>query len=108
MEELVKKVTLLCQVFYKEWFHLKVLAKPIEMVAWFTEGGNPNPVRFRIKNEDETYTVICVDKIIYRQLEKYAGNNMLVFRCQSFINGIQRVFEIKYEISTCKWILFKM
>lgn len=84
------------------------MAKPIEMVAWFTADGCPNPVRFRISKDDQSLETIKIDKIIYRTMEKLAGNNMIVYRCQSQINGAVRIYEIKYELSTCKWILFKM
>lgn len=87
---------------------MKVVAKPIEMVAWFTVDGVPNPVRFRIKDENEPWVVIKVEKIITRNLEKYAGNERLVFLCQSIINGLEKTYELKYERSTCKWILFKI
>lgn len=87
---------------------MKVIAKPIDMVAWFTKDGNPNPVRFRFEKDDESFETIKIDKIMYRSVEKLAGNNMLVYRCQSQINGTVRTYEIKYELSTCKWILFKM
>jgi hypothetical protein len=50
------------------------------MVAWLSKDGIPHPVRFRISNEDETVSVIKVDKVIFREKEKIAGNNMLVFR----------------------------
>lgn len=87
---------------------MKVVAKYIEMVAWFTKDGCPNPVRFRIEGEDKIYTTIKVDKILSRNMERLAGNNMLVFKCQSNIDNIQRVYEIKYELSTCRWMLFKI
>lgn len=87
---------------------MKVVAKPIEVVAWFTKDGSPNPVRFRMEKEDESFETIRIDKIIYRTVEKLAGNNMIVYKCQSQLNGTERVYEIKYELSTCKWILFKM
>ena len=87
---------------------MKVIAKPIEMVAWFTAEGIPNPVRFRIKEENHPWIIIKVDRIVTRSLEKYAGNEMLVFRCQSIIDGVEKVYELKYEKSSCKWILFKI
>ncbi|KPU42133.1 hypothetical protein OXPF_39120 [Oxobacter pfennigii] len=86
---------------------MKVIVKPIEMVAWFTKDGSPTPVRFRLETP-EGYTVIKIDKILQKDIEKLAGNNTLVYKCQSLINGLERVFEIKYELRTCKWVLFKI
>lgn len=87
---------------------MKVVAKAIEMVAWFTMDGVLNPVRFRMKDENQAWVTIKVDKIITRDMEKYVGNERLVFRCQSVIGKIEKVYEIKYDINTCKWILFKI
>ena len=46
--------------------------------------------------------------VIAKEKEKFAWNNMIVFKCQSIIDGRERLFEIKYELSTCKWMLFKI
>jgi hypothetical protein len=40
--------------------------------------------------------------------EKLAGNKMLIFRCQSEIERELKPYEIKYELGTCKWYLWKM
>ena len=87
---------------------MKVVAKPIEVVSWTDTKGNINPVRFKITKDDESTSVVKIDKVICRDKEKLAGNIMLVFKCQSVINEIERVYEIKYELGTCKWILFKI
>ncbi|ERK31538.1 hypothetical protein [Clostridium intestinale] len=87
---------------------MKVIAKSIDVIAWFTESGEPSPIRFRMKNEDQSTTIIKVDKVIFKEKEKLAGNPMLVFRCQSMINKINKIYELKYEIQTCKWTLFKI
>lgn len=87
---------------------MKVVAKPIEVVAWFTADGVPHPARFRYCDEDGANEVIKIDKIIYKDREKLAGNEMIKFVCQSEIDGISKLFEIKYELKTCKWMLFKI
>jgi len=87
---------------------MEIVAKPITMVAWFDKFGNPNPIRFRIEEEDSEKITIKIDKILQRAKENLAGNNMIVFQCQSCINGLDKVYELKYEIATCKWILYKI
>lgn len=87
---------------------MKVLAQPIEMISYTNAKGEIRPVRFRLQIEDEPLKVIKIDKIIHKQLEKFAGNPMLLYRCQSLDGEVIKVFEIKYEMHTCKWILFKM
>jgi hypothetical protein len=58
--------------------------------------------------KSEPMQVIKIDKVIVKDTEKLAGNNMLVYKCQSTIDNVIKLFEIKYEIATCKWILFKI
>ena len=87
---------------------MKVVAKPIEVISYTDNKGDLKPLRIRIQNEDETLKVIRVDKVITNETEKLAGNYMLVFKCQSLIDNTSRLFEIKYELQTCKWILFKI
>jgi hypothetical protein len=84
------------------------MAKPIDMVVWFTKEGVPNPVRFRIINEDQGETVIRVGRVVTRDIEKCNGNIMYIFKCESCIGGHQKIFELKYELDTCKWILWKI
>ncbi|MDD2447704.1 MAG: hypothetical protein PHY91_08465 [Tissierellia bacterium] len=87
---------------------MKILMKQIEMIAWFNLEDYPIPLRYRITSEDSTNKVIKIDKILFKEEEKLAGNRMILYRCESIINNAQRIFELKYEISTCKWYLYKM
>ena len=86
---------------------MKILAMPIEMIAWFNEGGLPTPLKFKINSETPP-VVVKVDKVLSKVIEKFAGNNMYLYCCQSVINDLERVYELKYELKTCKWVLFKM
>lgn len=87
---------------------MKVIAKPIEMIAWFNNDGNINPIKFRLKNEYNNYQVIKINKIIKKEKEKLAGNPMILFTCSGIINSTEKIFELKYEINSGKWMLFKI
>jgi len=87
---------------------MKVLALPIEMISYTDNKGYIKPIRFRMQIDDEPMEVIKIDKVIVRDIERFAGNIMLVYKCQSLIDDAIKLFEIKYEISTCRWILFKI
>jgi hypothetical protein len=77
------------------------------MISLTEPDGSARPLRFQVEGRDGI-TVIKIDSIISKQEEKLAGNRMLVFSCQSVIGDIQRRFELKYEITTCKWYLYKI
>jgi len=87
---------------------MKVLALPIEMVSYTDNKGNIKPIRFRMQVDEEPMQVIKIDKVIVKETEKLAGNIMHVYKCQSLIQNTIKLFEIKYELSTCRWILFKI
>ena len=86
---------------------LKVVCKPIEMIAWFEKDGKVHPIKFRLKEDDQNQ-VIPIERIRCVKLEKLGGNQMYVFECESHFKGIMKIYEIKYEMDTCKWMLFKI
>ena len=85
---------------------MKVVSKSIDVIAFFEKDGGVKPLRFRI-SEDEEEKVIKINRVVNREIEKLAGNVMEKFVCIASVNGIERIFEIKYELLTKKWILFK-
>lgn len=87
---------------------MKVIAKPIEVISYTNNKGDIKPLRFRIEGEDNSGKVVRVDNVIIKEREKLAGNSMLVFKCQSLIDDVEKQFEIKYDLRTCKWILYKI
>lgn len=82
--------------------------KPIEIIAWFTHDGKFQPLKFRMKDDGESYITVKIDRVICSEEEKLAGNRMMVFTCRSIIEGMERIYQIKYELGTCRWFLFKM
>lgn len=86
---------------------MKILAKPIEVICKFDVQGKVEPIEFKIDSENGI-KVIPIDRINKRSNEKLAGNPMLIFECESVIGAQRWRYEIKYENSTCKWMLFKI
>ena len=85
---------------------MKVVAKQIDMVAWFYKDGL-HPTRFKIEGKERD-VVVKIGRVVKKDTEKLAGNPMLVFTCESEINGQLKPYEIKYDINKMKWILFKI
>lgn len=85
---------------------MKVVSKSIDVIAFFEKDGGVKPLRFRI-SEDEEEKVIKINRVVNREIEKLAGNVMEKFVCIASVNRVERIFEIKYELLTKKWILFK-
>ena len=87
---------------------MKVVMKQIQVIAVFTENARPAPVKFKLLKEDGTYIVVKINKIITINEERLAGNRMFVYACQSIFDGVEKRYELKYEINTCKWYLYKI
>ncbi len=69
---------------------MKVVAKNIEMIAYFKSDGMISPIRFRLE-EDNKREVIRINKIISTDTEKLCGNKMMVFTCSAFINNTEKI-----------------
>lgn len=80
----------------------------VDMICFTTKNGAITPIKFRIPDEEKENRIIRINKILSRKEEKLAGNRMLIFTVQSVINGNECLYEMKYEINTCKWFLYKI
>lgn len=83
-----------------------MIAKPIQMIAWFNKDGSISPIRFKVEEDGEK--VIKVDRVLKSEQERLAGSIMEKFTCTSIINGVEKIFEVKYDSKSYKWILFKI
>lgn len=87
---------------------MKTIAKPIEMISWTEEDGQIHPVRFKIANNDGEKIVYPVLNVFTTELSRIAGNRVVRYNCEISINALNKLCEIRYEIDTCKWVLFKI
>ncbi|MGX8794718.1 hypothetical protein ACR6HW_01310 [Fusibacter sp. JL298sf-3] len=86
---------------------MKVVNKSIEVISWFDADGQITPIRFRIFETASEGQVLKISKIVERSFEKLAGNAMWVYKCLCYDGAYEKVFVLKYELATCRWILFK-
>lgn len=85
---------------------MRTVAIEIEMICHFSKDGI-TPLRFKYL-EGDNYKVIKVDRVITRNTERLCGNIALIFYCQSVIDGVERLYQLKYMVSEYRWILFKI
>lgn len=81
---------------------MKVVAKPIEVIAVFKSSGQIEPFKFKYQDR-----AIKVDKIIEKKVEKLAGQPQEIFLCQSAVCDTEKLYEIKYDILSHSWLLWK-
>ncbi|MCX7773365.1 MAG: hypothetical protein N2376_09670 [Clostridia bacterium] len=87
---------------------MKVLMKSVDMICLSSSDGNIKPLKFRFQEGNQESRIIKIDRILDKKEEKLAGNRMLIFTVQSVLDGVERVFEMKYETQTFKWYLYKL
>lgn len=87
---------------------MRMIMKNVDMICVSSKDGIISPLRFRMTDGRGDTTVVKIDKILIRDEQKIAGNRMLVYKVQSVIDETEKVYEMKYEISTCKWYIAKM
>lgn len=78
---------------------MKILNQPIKVMAVFYPDGKIQPIKFRLDDE-----AVIVEKIIKSYEEKLVGNKRIVFVC---LNNGKDIYELKYEIDSKIWFLFK-
>jgi len=82
---------------------MKILHTPITVLAHFEQNGTPHPLFLTLADKE-----LKIEHVVSVAEEKLAGNKILCFRCQSEIGGELKPFEIRFELGTCKWFLWKM
>lgn len=87
---------------------MRTLAKPIEMITFSDETGVMIPLRLKIKTKDNKEMVFKIDRVVSRELERLAGNVMILYKCKGVIENKEREFEVKYEMNSCKWMLWRI
>ena len=87
---------------------MKVVRQPVDMIAYFNIEGVIMPLKFRLETEDNQLKTIKVLTILYHKEEKIAGNLIRTYACTIDHNSLEKPCEIKYELNSCKWFLFKI
>jgi len=87
---------------------MKILAAPIEAAVWFKLKEKPQPVKFRFEDGDGVIREIKIDRVQQVEEIKTAGVKAFVYRCQSQMNGVEKIYELKYIVNECRWELYKM
>lgn len=87
---------------------MEVLLKPIEVVAAFARDGTLRPLRFRVITDDSGYATIQIKTISRRRREQAGRAAIDIYTCLGSVLGREAPLELKYEIATGEWSLYRM
>ena len=77
---------------------------PIQMVCAFLTQGDIKPLRFRYEDPEHQIITVDVDNILARKGMSIGYGGSLIFTCESEIDDVKRMYELRYEIGTHKWV----
>ncbi len=81
---------------------------PIQLDSVFSTQGAVTPRWFRYEDEEHQIHTVKIERIISEKEIQYVGIRMLQYICVASIAEQERLFELRYHISTHKWTLFQM
>ncbi|MBC8059888.1 MAG: hypothetical protein H7Y18_04400 [Clostridiaceae bacterium] len=88
---------------------MTLLNKPIEVAAYLDSAGIIKPLRFKDLNEDGSTTLFQIKRSIRRDKEKLGEDNYIyTFTCEVIVEGKIVLCDLKYNVQTKEWILFRM
>lgn len=88
---------------------MKIISKPIKMIAVFQyDDGTPIPYKFKIRTDSEEEIIIKIGKIFGHDRKRITGKESIIYKCQSVINNMEKIYELKYIIPECRWVLYKI
>ncbi|MFT9495823.1 hypothetical protein [Anaerosolibacter sp.] len=87
---------------------MKILAKPIDVLARFDVEGIPTPIKIKLEDEDQAERVIKIEYILFREKLRYEKSFIWSIRCRGIINDVIKDFEIRYCCPTTTWTLYRI
>jgi len=87
---------------------MKIIARPIDVVAFFPKNKPPVPRKFRYEEGDGQAVAVSIDRVVSVEQKKTAGVLCYVYCCQSLMDGQDKRYELKYTLSDCRWELYKI
>lgn len=88
---------------------MKIVAKPIKVLVVFEPKDKPPmPCKFKMEQPSGEQITVTVDRIISTSKSKIVGAECFIYECQSVIDGVEKRYQLKYIISKCQWVLYKI
>ena len=95
---------------------MRIVSEPVDMIAKFASSGSraskseekPVPCKFRYTDIAGISREIRIDKIISADLSISGGVRAYIYRCQSVVENVEKIYELTYIIGECRWELYKI
>ena len=80
---------------------------PVDVISICSAGGEIRPLRIRLEDDGHQLLRIDIDEVISVKYTQYVGIEAQIFLCRATVQGMRRLFELKYTIRTHSWCLMR-
>lgn len=87
---------------------MKILAKPIEVLAKFDKEGVPTPLKIKLEDENQEERIIKIEFILFREKLTIEKKSIWAIRCRGIIQDVIKDFEVRYYCETISWMLYRI
>jgi hypothetical protein len=87
---------------------VKIYDKPIDVIDRINVKGEHTPLKFRVMDEEGAYKSFKIESILCKDELKIRGQRVLVFECTTIINDVVMPLQLRFNVTSCKWVLFKI
>ncbi len=87
---------------------MRLIDKSIDMIWHTSTDGHITPIKFKIEGKNGTKLAYNILEIKGQKMTRIAGYKCLNYICDIQMEDQVRSCEIRYDLSTCKWILFRI
>ena len=86
---------------------MNIVDKSVQVVTKTDGAGIVKPLRFFI-TDDESGEVINVERLVRRDKEKIGGDYNYTFTCEIIKDNTKMLCDLRLNLSTNEWILYRM
>ena len=80
---------------------------PIQMISVCSTAGDLTPMRFRFETPEHQLETVHVESVHAHKLTTYNGIREIQYVCSAYVDNLLKLFVLKYNIDSHKWIMFK-
>ena len=87
---------------------MNIVDKSIQVVTKTDGAGIVKPLCFSIADDDKCGDVINVERLVRRDKEKIDGDYIYTFTCEIIKDDTKMLCDLRLNLSTNEWILYRM
>lgn len=81
---------------------------PIQMISVCDCDGRIRPIRFRFEDPDHCMRTVSIQEVVSEKEIQYVGIEAFAYVCRACMEGMQKMYELRYTVRTHKWVLFNI